>query len=1429
MALVPYACAQTISAWTNVPNMPHSPAFLSRLPAFTRAGAAFVVALSLATCTDNPTSSPTRVPRPVFLAVGDPEGETVTLVGSGSIARCDKTFDEQTGALLNGIGGTVFTTGDNVYSANSADFDNCYGPSWGAHKTRTRPSIGDLDYLNSGAYFSYFGANAGDPDNGYYSYDIGSWHIVVLNSSIAMSVGSAQEIWLKADLAATSKPCVLAYWHFPRFSSFSTGVRSSVKPLWDALYAAQADVVVNGHYRLYERFAQQTPNEVADPDRGIRQFTLGTGGQGIDGIAGTVTPRPNSEVRAAGVYGVLKFTLGPATYEWQLIPMAGQTITDSGDAICHGRPGGAPLPNQKPNAKPGGPYATEKTVTFDGSASRDIDKHLPLTFAWTFGDGTTGQGATPIKTYAADGNYSVSLVVTDALGLTSTPATTTVTVGNLGPEVDAGPDATVQVGTAVTLKGTFMDQGGPTDGPWDYSITWGDGQTSTGVVSTLGAPITRSHTYAQFGVYTARISVTDDDAHPATGSDEALVTVRDPNSVAVLVGAGDIAECGAGDDERTANLLDNIAGTVITLGDNVYLSGSLEEYNACYGPSWGRHKARTKPAVGNHDYATPGAGGYFGYFGDVTGGADKGYYSYNAGEWLVIVLNSASGSANRSATSAQVQWLRALLAASTRQCALAYMHHPQFTSTEGRTSGEWNVIDLWNALYEGGVDVVLAGHDHIYDRFAPMRPDGTLDSQFGILQITNGAGGGEGLYRFGTIHPNSVRRNNSTFGVLKMTLRGGNYSWQFVGTPGSSFTDSGNGNCHGRPGGDPPPNQAPTARTGGPYQSENTVTFNGSTSTDPENHMPLAYYWTFGDGTVGSGVTPTKTYTANGTYTVSLVVTDAFGKSSAAATTTVTIANAAPVVTTGADAETSQGASFALTTTFTDVGGAGDGPWTWRVTWGDGSAASIGSTSVLGGPIVTNHTYHVLGTYTARVTVTDKDGGAASDDAIVTVTPGNESPVANPGGPYQADQTVVFSGAGSSDPDDDLPLTYSWNFGDGSPLGTGVSPTKTYTSDGSYTVTLVVKDALGLESGPVTTTATITNVAPTVTVPSDVTLQVGSSFTMNGSFTDPGGAADGPWNWTIAWGDGATDQGTASSIGPITATHVYTATGTRTARLTVTDKDGGFTSDEMQVQVSGVVIVGAGNVARCDRLFDEQTALLLDGIPGTVFTLGDNIYAGGALTDYQNCFGPSWGRHLSRTRPAQGDEDYRTPGAPGFYEYFGAAAGEAGKGYYSYNLGTWHIVVLNTGVPIGLNSAQDLWLKADLAATTQPCILAVFHFPRFSSFGTAVRSEVKAPWDALYAAGADVVLNGHYRTYERFAPQTPLGAVDNVRGIRQFIVGTGGQGADGISTTRPNTQAFGPAGTYGVLKLALDANSYTWEFVPIAGQTYTDTGTSACH
>ncbi len=188
----------------------------------------------------------------------------------------------------------------------------------------------------------------------------------------------------------------------------------------------------------------------------------------------------------------------------------------------------------------------------------------------------------------------------------------------------------------------------------------------------------------------------------------------------VMVGAGDIARCTGSGDEATARLLDGISGTVFTVGDNAYHSGTATEFNNCYGPSWGRHKTRTKPAPGNHEYLTAGASGYFGYFGAAAGAPSKGYYSYNRGSWHVVALNSMCGKVGGcGARSPMVTWLKKDLAANPKKCTLAYFHHPLFSS--GKHGNQTKMRPTWGALYAANADVVVNGHDHSYERFAPPK------------------------------------------------------------------------------------------------------------------------------------------------------------------------------------------------------------------------------------------------------------------------------------------------------------------------------------------------------------------------------------------------------------------------------------------------------------------------------------------------------------------------------------------------------------------------------------------------------------------------------------------------------------------------------------------------------------------------------------
>jgi hypothetical protein len=264
------------------------------------------------------------------------------------------------------------------------------------------------------------------------------------------------------------------------------------------------------------------------------------------------------------------------------------------------------------------------------------------------------------------------------------------------------------------------------------------------------------------------------------------------------------------------------------------------------------------------------------------------------------------------------------------------------------------------------------------------------------------------------------------------------------------------------------------------------------------------------------------------------------------------------------------------------------------------------------------------------------------------------------------------------------------------------------------------------------------------------------------------------------------------------------------------------------------VLVGAGGIASCDTAGDEATAALIKALPdAAVFSAGDNAYEKGTAAQFANCYDKTWGRFKARTRPAPGNHDYATDGGGPYYSYFGAAAGTKGKGWYSYDLGAWHVVVLNsncsTNNRCATGSAQEQWLKADLAASTARCTAAVIHHPRFSSDNIdGNRPEVGPLWDALYAAGADLVISGHARVYERFGPQTPAGKADPQHGMPLFNVGTGGRGHAGFNAPKANS-VVRDGTSWGVLKLTLYADSYDFAFLPVAGAKFTDAGSGSCH
>jgi hypothetical protein len=263
------------------------------------------------------------------------------------------------------------------------------------------------------------------------------------------------------------------------------------------------------------------------------------------------------------------------------------------------------------------------------------------------------------------------------------------------------------------------------------------------------------------------------------------------------------------------------------------------------------------------------------------------------------------------------------------------------------------------------------------------------------------------------------------------------------------------------------------------------------------------------------------------------------------------------------------------------------------------------------------------------------------------------------------------------------------------------------------------------------------------------------------------------------------------------------------------------------------VLVGAGDIAACDSAGDEATARLLDSIEGVVFTAGDNVYPSGSLRQFNECYDVSWGRHKARTRPAPGNHEYQTDGAAGYFEYFGAAAGDPNTGYYSYDIGAyWHAIVLNSNcAKIGgcqAGSVQYGWLERDLEDHAGMNVIAFWHHPRYSSGGHGNTPELDDLWDMLVDYGAEIAITGHDHIYERFAPIDDDGDRDDARGLREFVVGTGGKSLTGVGSPEAHSEARSNE-AFGVLKLTLYPEHYEWQFIPVEGEQFTDSGSTLTH
>jgi chitodextrinase len=422
---------------------------------------------------------------------------SVVVAGAGDI--CDSTGNACSGTSdlivqINPV--AVFTAGDNAYTNGTlSEYNAAYAPTWGRFRTLTSPTPGNHDYntANAKGYFDYFNGSgvqtgpAGDRSKGYYSWNVGDWHFIALNTMSGGTVAQAQLDWLQSDLNANTKPCTAAYWHHPLVSVGNYTGYSQVKPFWDKLYAAHADLVLVGHDHNYQRYGLMKPDQSADTANGIRQVLVGTGGRAFYAITGS---HAQLQASNADSHGVLKLTLTATGYTGDFMHSSG-SFTDTFSGACHKA---TPPANQAPVANFS--FATNKLVATFTDGSSDADGSI-ATRSWNFGDGSTSTTTNPSHTYAAAGSYTVALGVTDNQGASNvvTKTVSVVATTNVPPVANFTYSLT-------TLTAAFFDASTDSDGSiasraWNF----GDGSTGTGT--------TTSHTYALPGTYNVALTVTD--------------------------------------------------------------------------------------------------------------------------------------------------------------------------------------------------------------------------------------------------------------------------------------------------------------------------------------------------------------------------------------------------------------------------------------------------------------------------------------------------------------------------------------------------------------------------------------------------------------------------------------------------------------------------------------------------------------------------------------------------------------------------------------------------------------------------------------------------------------------------------------------------------------------------------------------------------